>query len=111
GSRLPPEPDFLAYATTWGFDLLWILACGFALFFYFAAVLRLRRRGDSWPVLRTVSWVAGILLLFLITNGGLNVYQRYLFSAHMLAHMALGMMVPLLLVPGAPITLALRAIR
>jgi putative copper resistance protein D len=62
-------------------------------------------------VLRTVSWVAGIALLFYITNGGLNVYQPYLFSAHMLAHMALGMMVPLLLVPGAPITLALRAIR
>jgi putative copper resistance protein D len=34
----------------------------------------------------------------------------YLFSAHMGAHMALGMMVPILLVPGAPITLAMRAI-
>jgi putative copper resistance protein D len=45
-----------------------------------------------------------------ITNGGVNVYERYLFSAHMFAHMALGMMVPILLVPGAPVTLAMRAI-
>jgi cytochrome c oxidase assembly factor CtaG/putative copper export protein len=111
GRELPAEPDLLSYLTQWNFDLLWILACGFGLFFYLAAVWRLRQRGDSWPALRTISWVAGILLLFVITNGGLNVYQPYLFSAHMLAHMALGMMVPLLLVPGAPITLALRAIR
>lgn len=111
GRELPPEPDFWSYLTQWNFDLLWILACGFGLFFYLAAVHRLRRRGDTWPVLRTVSWLAGIALTFYITNGGLNVYQPYLFSAHMLAHMALGMMVPLLLVPGAPITLALRAIR
>ena len=71
---------------------------------------RLRKRGDAWPWYRTVLWVAGMLLLFWITNGGVNAYEKYLFSAHMLAHMALGMMVPVLLVPGAPITLALRTI-
>jgi cytochrome c oxidase assembly factor CtaG/putative copper export protein len=110
GRELPGEPDFVAYLTQWNFDLLWVLACGFGLFFYLAAVRRLRQRGDAWPVLRTISWIGGVLLLFMITNGGLNVYQPYLFSSHMLAHMALGMMVPLLLVPGAPITLALRAV-
>jgi cytochrome c oxidase assembly factor CtaG len=40
----------------------------------------------------------------------MNVYQDYLFSVHMLAHMMLTMLIPVLLVPGAPITLALRAI-
>ena len=110
GSRLPPELTLDKYITLWNFDLLWILVCAFAIFFYLAAVLRLRRRGDAWPVHRTVLWIAGIVLLFYITNGGINVYQRYLFSAHMLAHMTLGMMIPVLLVPGAPITLALRSI-
>jgi putative copper resistance protein D len=71
----------------------------------------LRKRGDKWPIHRTVFWVAGIVLLFYITSGGINVYEKYLFSQHMLAHMVLTMMVPLLLVPGAPVTLALRAIR
>src|SRR5690606_12947814 len=41
----------------------------------------------------------------------INVYQEYLFSVHMLGHMLLTMAIPLLLVPGAPITLAMRAIR
>ena len=84
--------------------------CAALLFFYWAAVVRLRRRGDAWSPLRGASWTAGVLLLFWVTNGGLNVYEGYLFSIHMLAHMLLGMAIPVLLVPGAPITLALRAI-
>ncbi|MEB0222490.1 cytochrome c oxidase assembly protein, partial [Pseudomonas sp. AB12(2023)] len=44
------------------------------------------------------------------TNGGANLYAKYLFSSHMLMHMALTMLVPVFLVPGAPITLAARAI-
>jgi putative copper resistance protein D len=52
-----------------------------------------------------------MVTLFYITNGGVNVYQKYLFSTHMLMHMVLTMMVPVLLVPGAPVTLAARAIR
>ena len=54
---------------------------------------------------------SGMITLFYITNGGVNVYEKYLFSTHMLAHMALTMLVPVLLVPGAPVTLAARAIR
>ena len=111
GAPLPPPVSFVNLFTLWNFDLLWILFCAFAVFFYLAGVWRLKKRGDSWPVLRTVLWVAGMALLFYITNGGVNEYEKYLFSSHMLAHMTLGMMVPVLLVPGAPITLALRAIR
>jgi len=111
GSPLPPPVTVERLFTLWNFDLLWLLVCAFLLFFYIAGVLRLRKRGDAWPVLRTVSWVAGVLVLFYITNGGVNVYEKYLFSTHMLAHMTLGMMVPVLLVPGAPITLALRTVR
>ena len=70
-----------------------------------------RRRGDRWPVHRPVLWTLGVLALFALTNGGLNTYERFLFSAHMMLHMALTMVVPLLLVPAAPITLALRAIK
>jgi cytochrome c oxidase assembly factor CtaG/putative copper export protein len=111
GAQLPPAPSFANYLERWNFDLLWILVAGFAIFFYIAGVVRLRRRGDSWPIYRTVLWVLGMLTLFWITNGGINAYEKYLFSAHMLGHMILGMAVPVLLVPGAPITLALRTIR
>lgn len=108
--ELPPELTPTAWLTQWNADLLWLLVCGFALFFYFAGVWRLRRRGDRWPWYRTALWVAGILVLFWVTNGPNNVYERYLFSVHMLGHMLLGMVVPVLLVLSAPITLALRTI-
>ena len=111
GEPLPPWPEWWRYFTEWRPDLIWLLACGFGIFFYVAGVIRLRRRGDRWPVYRTVLWVAGLLLLAYITNGGVNVYESYLFSAHMTAHMVLTMAVPVLLVPGAPVTLAARAIR
>ena len=111
GEPLPPEPMFFTYLTSWRFDVIWVLVIGFLAFFYLAGVWRLRRRGDTWPVHRTVLWMLGLTLLFYVTNGGLNVYEKYLFSAHMLAHMLLGMMIPVLLVPGAPVTLAMRAIR
>ncbi|GAA0708764.1 bifunctional copper resistance protein CopD/cytochrome c oxidase assembly protein [Dactylosporangium roseum] len=78
---------------------------------YLAGVRRLRRAGHPWPVSRTASWLAGMLLLALFTAGGLARYAYVLFSAHMAQHMVLGMVVPILLVGGAPITLALRTLR
>ncbi len=111
GEPLPPLPDWTDYFTQWDPDLIWLLACGFGIFFYLAGVRRLRKRGDHWPVYRTVLWVSGLLLLAYITSGGVNVYEQYLFSAHMTAHMVLTMGVPVLLVPGGPVTLAARAIR
>ncbi len=110
GEALPPELTVSRYFTEWRFDVVWVLVVAFLAFFYLAGVRRLRRRGDRWPIHRTVSWLAGLALLFYVTNGGINVYEMYLFSAHMLGHMLLGMMIPVLLVPGAPITLALRTI-
>ncbi|MFF2388535.1 cytochrome c oxidase assembly protein [Agromyces sp. NPDC058104] len=111
GEPLPPWPETFRYFTEWNPDLIWLLACGFGIFFYLAGVRRLRKRGDKWPAYRTVLWVSGLLLLAYVTNGGVNVYEQYLFSAHMLAHMVLTMAVPVLLVPGAPVTLAARAIK
>jgi putative copper resistance protein D len=110
GRPLPPWPDWARYFTEWSPDLIWLFVCGFGIFFYLVGVYRLRRRGDHWPVYRTVLWVAGLLLLAYVTSGGVNVYEQYLFSAHMGAHMMLTMAVPVLLVPGAPVTLAARAI-
>jgi putative copper resistance protein D len=110
GEPLPAPVSIMNYLTSWNFDLLWVLVCAFAAFFYLAGVIRLRRRGDTWSPLRTASWLSGVAVLFWVTNGGVNVYEQYLFSAHMLSHMVLTMAIPVLLVPGAPITLALRAI-
>lgn len=110
GEPLPPELTLARYVNTWDFDLIWLLFTAFGIFFYLAGVVRLHRRGDKWPIHRTVFWVAGMLVLFYLTNGGIAAYQDYLFSVHMLGHMGLTMLVPVLLVPGAPVTLAMRAV-
>ena len=107
---LPPELTLDRWFTSVDIDILWLVAVGFGVFLYIAGILRLHARGDRWPVQRTIFWLAGLLLLLWVTSGPINLYQEYLFSIHMLGHMVLSMAIPLLLVSGAPITLALRAI-
>ncbi|KIP51395.1 copper transporter [Leucobacter komagatae] len=109
GDPLPAELTPMSYITEWKFDLAWGLVSAFGILFYLAGVVRLRRRGDSWPVGRTIAWIAGMLFLFYSTNGALNAYEQYLFSVHMLGHMMFTMLIPLVLVLGAPVTLLLRA--
>jgi len=111
GAPLPPELTVERWVTAWNVDLLWAVVAGFAVFFYLAGVWRLHRRGDEWPVYRTIMWVAGMVLLVWVTGGVINVYQDYLFSMHMVGHMLLTMAIPVLLVAGAPVTLAARVIR
>ena len=110
GEKLPPPLTAERWFTSWKPDLIWLLVAALGISLYLLGVRRLRRRGDSWSTARTISWVSGMLLLAWITCGAMNVYQEYLFSVHMIAHMMLTMGVPLLLVPGAPVTLISRAV-
>ena len=109
GSPLPPELTLERWFTSYKLDLVWLVIVLAATALYLNGVRRLKKRGDTWPVGRTISWLLGMALLLWITNGPLNVYEQYLFSVHMLAHMILTMGVPVLLVPGGPVTLLLRA--
>jgi cytochrome c oxidase assembly factor CtaG/putative copper export protein len=111
GRPLPPELTPSRFITEWQLEPLWALFAAFIVFFYLAGVWRLHRRGDRWPIHRTVLWVTGALALVWVTNGAPAVYERYLFSAHMLGHMILTMAIPMLFVLAAPVTLAARAIR
>jgi putative copper resistance protein D len=110
GEPLPPELTPLRWLTAWKIDLLWLVICVVAIGAYLLGVHRLAKRGDKWPWLRTASWVTGMLTLIYTTSGALNAYQEYLFSVHMIGHMVLAMAVPVLLVPGAPVTLLMRAV-
>ena len=109
GDKLPPELTDLAWVMVWDIDVLWMSVCLGAIALYLYGVSVLRKRGDKWPVVRTISFVSGMLVLLYVTNGAMNAYQEYLFSVHMVGHMVLSMMVPVLLVPGAPVTLLSRA--
>lgn len=110
GFDLAGPPTLVRLVTEWRFD--WILgtAATIAALLYLAGVHRLRRRGDRWPVGRTVAWLAGCTLVLVATSSGLGRYAETQFSVHMSAHMLLAMIAPAVLVMGGPVTLALRAL-
>ncbi|KQX61956.1 bifunctional copper resistance protein CopD/cytochrome c oxidase assembly protein [Angustibacter sp. Root456] len=110
GYPMPPAPDALTWLTAWRVDLLWTAVAALLIGLYVTGAVRLARRGDHWPVLRTVAWVAGALIMVWATSGAPGIYGRVLFSSHMLGHMVMSMVVPPLLVLGAPVTLALRTL-
>ena len=112
GMWIPGEPPtwgrmFLPHLEPW--SVLAVLS-GLALVVYLVAVARLRRSGVAWPWWRTTSWIAGTISLFAVTGTWLNGYSMVLFSIHMAQHMVLSLITPLLLLLGAPITLALRTL-
>jgi cytochrome c oxidase assembly factor CtaG len=110
GYELPGAPTPWRLVTFWRFDtFLGVGALVLAAGYVFAVVL-LRRRGDRWPVGRTVSWVAGCSAMVLATSSGVRSYGSAMFSIHMVEHMTLNMFAPVLLVLGAPVTLALRVL-
>ncbi|MEU5582501.1 cytochrome c oxidase assembly protein [Streptomyces huasconensis] len=91
-------------------DPFFLIGCLLALALYGWGVVRLVRRGDKWPVGRTISFVLGILTVLLVMCTKLNDYGMVMFSVHMVQHMVISMLSPILLLLGAPITLALRAL-
>ncbi|MCV7259915.1 cytochrome c oxidase assembly protein [Mycobacterium shimoidei] len=110
GYDLAGPPTAARILFDWRFDLIFGTAAIVLAALYIAGMLRLRRRGDSWPPGRTVSWLLGCLTVLFATSSGVGRYMPAMFSMHMVAHMLLSMLAPILLVLGAPVSLALRAL-
>ena len=110
GYDLAGPPTLARLLFDWRFDFIFGTAAVLAAIVYVLAVIRLRRRGDAWPVGRIVAWTCGCAVLLFATSSGVGRYMPAMFSAHMTAHMLLSMLAPVLLVLGAPVTLALRAL-
>lgn len=111
GYDMPAPLNLTRLITLWRLDLFFAVLVGVLGFTYVAGVLRLRRRGDNWPVGRTVAWFVGLVSIVVVTMSGVATYSPILFSVHMAQHMVLAMLSPIFLVLGAPITLALRALK
>jgi putative copper resistance protein D len=78
---------------------------------YLWGVYRLERRGDRWPVSRTLFFLLpGLGGLASVTLTGIEAYDTTLLSVHMVQHMVLSMVAPIFLALGAPVTLALRTL-
>ena len=96
--------------TDWGIDPVPFVATVWIVGLYLLGVVVLRRRGDAWPLGRTLAFLAGMGAFFFATSSGIGRYDTTLISVHMVQHMILSMVVPLSLALGAPVTLALRTL-
>ncbi|CAL9645973.1 MULTISPECIES: cytochrome c oxidase assembly protein [unclassified Streptomyces] len=103
-------PFTLGRGLQWSADPFFLVACLLGLALYTWGVVRLTRRGDKWPVGRTAFFFAGVLSIGLMMNTKLNDYGMVMFSVHMVQHMVISMLSPILILLGAPVTLALRAL-
>ena len=106
----PPPPTWSRIFFSYEPDALMIGLLITAVALYVKGVVVLTRRGDKWPVGRTISFALGVSAIDFATSGGLGLYAQFSFSYHMIAHMILGMIAPIGIVLGAPITLALRTL-
>jgi putative copper resistance protein D len=109
---MPTEPMTLARLAAWHPQPVPVLPALAAalLIAYLVGVALLARRGDRWPFGRLLWWTAGVITIELMTVTGVDGYGMELFSVHMVQHMVLGMLAPILLTLGAPMTLLLRVL-
>jgi putative copper resistance protein D len=110
GYPTPAAPNLTRLLTLYDPDALIIGILIVLVALYIKGVVILKKRGDSWPVGRTVAFALGVSAMDFATSGGLGVYAKFSFEYHMIAHMVIGMVAPIGLVLGAPITLALRTL-
>ena len=110
GIPTPPEPTLSRVLFSYEPNALMIGVLTLMVALYIKGVVVLTKRGDKWPVGRTIAFALGIAATDFATSGGLGLYAQFTFSYHMMAHMVLGMIAPIGLVLGAPMTLALRTL-
>jgi putative membrane protein len=104
GDRAPQllALPFTHWQSAWGIDAAAMLA----LALYAWGVRRCR----TWPAARSLSFAGGVASTIVALQSGVAAYDDRLLSAHMLQHMLLLLLAPLLLLAGRPQTLALRAL-
>ncbi len=72
---------------------------------YLLLTRRLRRRGQPWPRRRIAAAGIAVVLLFLTVNSSIEVFSQYLFWVHMIQHLLLIMVIPVLLIWAQPLRL------
>lgn len=66
--------------------------------------------GSGWPRHRILLWAAGVVIAASAVTGPSASAAHHSFPAHMVAHLLIGMLAPLLLVLAAPMTVLLRVV-
>ncbi|WP_043685766.1 cytochrome c oxidase assembly protein [Streptomyces xylophagus] len=107
----PPQLTMGRLFSSWQADVPALLLVVLLGGLYGWGVLRLRRRGEAWPVARTAAFaVLGLGTLVVATMSALAVYDRVLFWPAAVQNVLLDLIAPLGLALGDPLRLALRAL-
>lgn len=109
GFDLPDAPDVTVLFTHWRLNILFFVLAVVGITVYTVALVVATRRGVRWPIGRTVAWMLGWITVVVGTSSGFGAYSGADFGVHMIVHMSLNMLAPLLLALGGVVTLLLRA--
>lgn len=77
---------------------------------YPVAAIRSSRFFKQWPHYRTTYWILGVVCVAITVIGPLAEQGHTNFIVHMIIHLILGMLAPLLFALAAPVTLILRTV-
>jgi len=108
GSPLPPLTALRAFSM-WSFHPWSAVILTVVLAAYLSGWRRGRRLGATLPFGYLASWLGGAAVLVFATQGSPAVYGDDLFWIHMVAHLLLIMVAPVMLVAGHPLTVTLAA--
>lgn len=99
-----------ALFTEWQVDPLSLVVLGVVAAIYLTGAASVPGRGRGrWPLVRTGYFLAGLAVCALATNSSIAVYDMVLFSDHMVGHLMLVMLGPILLCAGQPFNLLVAA--
>ncbi|MCK9487199.1 MAG: cytochrome c oxidase assembly protein [Dehalococcoidia bacterium] len=114
---LPYEPVLPAHSViegewwqAWNFDPHLLLPVGLMAFFYLRGLTRWPARSRDHSPWRTASYLAGLVLVVLLYESPLDRLGEHHFSLHMVQHSLAVMIVPPLILLGAPTTPVLRGL-
>ncbi|MEK3765432.1 cytochrome c oxidase assembly protein [Solibacillus sp. FSL K6-4121] len=95
-----------------GMNLQYLLGIFFVLLgaAYIIAVIMTNKRYKQWPISRTAFWVLAMVIAFISVVGPLANSAHNNFTAHMVSHLLIGMVAPILMAIAKPMTLLLRAV-
>jgi putative membrane protein len=104
------EHNHVHHASGPSFELLLALPFVLAVLIYILFALFSNRRHKRWPYYRYLYWILGVFSAAITLIGPIANIAHENFTAHMVGHLFLGMLAPLLLVHAAPMTLLMRTL-
>lgn len=104
--EMAPRPDGFGVLGRWAFEPVSWLGLALAAWLY----VRGSRAVAGWPASRRGCWLAGIAVTALALTSPIATYAHALFWVHMVQHLLLTLVAAPLLVLGAPVSLAVRAL-